>query len=140
MMAKPQTAKQPIKTNEAGKANEANKTNEASKTNEESGATKVTSESQPAAKEAAPAASTPSAAVASSTKKESARPKKQAATKNGSLLPSAYKLEQLQAAVKASGNTENLLLILHHVEEAGGKAEVSESIEAYRMLKTVLED
>lgn len=83
-------------------------------------------------------ASTP---IASAVKKDSARSKKQvSSTKNGSLLPSAYKLEQLKAAVEAAGNIEKLLLILHHVEEAGGKSEVTESIEAYRVLKTVLED
>ncbi len=83
-------------------------------------------------------ASTP---AASSTKKDAARSKKQSGpTKNGSLLPSAYKLEQLKAAVAAAGNIENLLLILNHVEEAGGKSEVTESIEAYRVLKTVLEE
>ena len=60
--------------------------------------------------------------------------------KNGSLLPSAYKLEHLKAAVDAAGSTEKLLQILHHVEEAGGKAEVSENIETYRVLKTVLDE
>ena len=73
-------------------------------------------------------------------KKEPTRLKKQAPAKNGSLLPSAYKLEQLKAAVTAAGGTETLLSILHHVEEAGGRAEVAESIEAYRVLKTVLDE
>jgi hypothetical protein len=68
------------------------------------------------------------------------RPKKQAPAKNGSLLPSAYKLEQLKAGVTAAGGTEKLLLILQHVEEAGGRTEVVESIEAYRVLKTVLDE
>ena len=70
------------------------------------------------------------------------RPKKQtvSTTKSGSLLPTAYKLEHLKAAVAAAGNAEKLLVILQHVEEAGGKLEVTESIEAYRVLKTVLED
>ena len=40
----------------------------------------------------------------------------------------------------AAGGTEQLLSILHHVEEAGGRAEVVESIEAYRVLKTVLDE
>ena len=83
-------------------------------------------------------------APAVETKKESTttRPKKQPVPtgKNGSLLPSAYKLDHLKAAVAAAGNAEKLLLILHHVEEAGGKSEVVESIEAYRVLKTVLEE
>ncbi len=86
-------------------------------------------------------ASKPAASASpNSLKKDSARPKKQSSVKNGSLLPSAYKLEQLKAAVSAAGNAEQLLLILNHVEEAGGRAEVIESIEAYRVLKTVLED
>jgi hypothetical protein len=94
-------------------------------------------ESPPAVDAPAPVTSPP---VMSTAKKDSARPKKQAAAKNGSLLPSAYKLEQLKAAVTAAGGTEKLLLIMHHVEEAGGKAEVTESIEAYRVLKTVLDE
>lgn len=118
-MAKPQSSKQPSKSSEVA---------EVAKTAQE----------QSSKSEAA--TPTASASTAAPPKKEVARPKKQAATKNGSLLPSAYKLEQLKAAVTAAGNTENLLLILHHVEEAGGKAEVTESIEAYRMLKTVLEE
>jgi len=70
------------------------------------------------------------------------RPKKPNAPtpKSGSLLPSAYQLEHLKAAVDAAGSTEKLLLILHHVEEAGGKAEVSENIETYRVLKAVLDE
>lgn len=83
-------------------------------------------------------------AVTANPKKDLApsRPKKQTASvaKNGSLLPSAYKLEHLKSAVTAAGNAEKLLLILHHVEEAGGKSEVTESIEAYRVLRTVLEE
>ncbi len=119
-MAKPQTGKQHNKVAEATDVNA------------------VVAESQPTSDTGTAVAST---TVASSTKKDSARPKKQASSaKNGSLLPSAYKLEQLKAAVAAAGNTEKLLLILQHVEEAGGKAEVTESIEAYRVLKTVLED
>ncbi len=91
-------------------------------------------------------ASTPETvtSAAGNVKKESlpTRPKKQSAsaTKSGSLLPTAYKLEHLKAAVVAAGNAEKLLEILHHVEEAGGKSEVTESIEAYRVLKTVLEE
>ena len=84
-----------------------------------------------------PVANHPVAAMA---KKDLARPKKQAPAKTGSLLPSAYKLEQLKAAVTAAGGTEKLLLIMQNVEEAGGKAEVTESIEAYRVLKTVLDE
>jgi len=70
------------------------------------------------------------------------RPKKPNAPtpKSGSLLPSAYQLEHLKAAVDAAGSTEKLLLILHHVEEAGGKSEVSENIETYRVLKAVLDE
>jgi len=70
------------------------------------------------------------------------RPKKPNAPtlKSGSLLPSAYKLEHLKTAVDAAGSTEKLLLILHHVEEAGGKSEVSENIETYRVLKAVLDE
>ncbi len=94
-------------------------------------------ESPPAGEVTAPVTSPP---VTSTAKKDMARPKKQASAKNGSLLPSAYKLEQLKAAVTAAGSTEKLLLIMHHVEEAGGKAEVTESIEAYRVLKTVLDE
>jgi len=63
-----------------------------------------------------------------------------ATPKSGTLLPSAYKLEHLKAAVAAAGSIEKLLLILNHVEEAGGKSEVSENIETYRVLKTVLEE
>ncbi len=59
--------------------------------------------------------------------------------KPSSMLPSAHKLDHLKAAVNAAGGTENLLLILQHVDEAGGRAEVADSIEAYRVLKTVLE-
>jgi hypothetical protein len=70
------------------------------------------------------------------------RPKKPSVPvpKNGSRLPSAHKLEHLKAAVTAAGSADKLLLILQHVEEAGGKAEITESIEAYRVLKTVLEE
>jgi len=118
-MAKPQSAKQP------------NKTSEASET------VKTAPESPPKEVAATPPTSPP---IASTAKKESVRPKKQASAKIGSLLPSAYKLEQLKAAVTAAGSTEKLLLILHHVEEAGGKNEVTESIEAYRVLKTVLDE
>ncbi len=81
-------------------------------------------------------------AATSSGKKESSpsRTKKQSPAKNGSILPSAYKLEQLKAAVSAAGGAEQLLVILNYVEEAGGRAEVVESIEAYRVLKTVLDE
>lgn len=83
-------------------------------------------------------------AVTSNPKKDlsPSRPKKQTVlvAKNGFLLPSAHKLEHLKAAVTAAGNAEKLLLILHYVEEAGGKSEVTESIEAYRVLRTVLEE
>ncbi len=72
---------------------------------------------------------------------QAAKPKKpnMVGGKPGSMLPSAHKLEHLKAAVSAAGGTENLLLILQHVDEAGGRAEVADSIEAYRVLKTVLE-
>jgi hypothetical protein len=118
-MAKPQSAKQQ------------NKASEVTETVE------TAPESPPKEDVTTPASNTP---IASTAKKDSTRPKTQASAKNGSLLPSAYKLEQLKAAVTAAGNTEKLLLILHHVEEAGGKAEVTESIEAYRVLKTVLDE
>jgi hypothetical protein len=100
-----------------------------------------TPESSPTVDETAPVASQPltNQPGTSTAKKDSARPKKQVSAKNGSLLPSAYKLEQLKAAVTAAGSTDKLLLILHHVEKAGGRAEVTESIEAYRVLKTVLD-
>ncbi len=58
-----------------------------------------------------------------------------AITYDKSLVPG-----HLKAAVTAAGGTEKLLLIMDHVEEAGGKAEVTESIEADRVLKTVLEE
>ncbi|EMI45447.1 hypothetical protein RRSWK_01851 [Rhodopirellula sp. SWK7] len=79
---------------------------------------------------------------ASSAKKESgARSKKTAASgKNAGLLPSDDQLESLKEAVAAAGGAENLLLILQHVEDAGGRVQVEESIEAYRVLKTVLEE
>ncbi len=118
-MAKPQSAKQHNKTSEV------------------TGTVEAATESLP--KEDAPSLAT-SQTVAITAKKDLARSKKQASAKSGSLLPSAYKLEQLKAAVAAAGNIEKLLLILHHVEEAGGKAEVTESIEAYRVLKTVLDE
>jgi hypothetical protein len=118
-MAKPQPVKQASKTSEATEGVD------------------ITPESPPTADVTAPLTNQP---VASTVKKDSARPKKQVSAKNASLLPSAYKLEQLKAAVTAAGSTEKLLLILHHVEEAGGKAEVTESIEAYRVLKTVLDE
>lgn len=95
-----------------------------------------------------PAAAKPVVPAAKSPKKSSspARAKKQsgAAAKSnsgsGSLLPSADKLEQLKAAVTAAGSAENLLQILQHVEQAGGLSEVTESIEAYQVLKTVMEE
>ncbi len=69
------------------------------------------------------------------------RPKKTKPTigKQSSLMPSEQKLENLAAAIAVAGNADNLLLILHHVEAAGGQAEVIESIEAYRALKTAVE-
>ena len=112
-----------------------NKTDTASediKTDPESPATEIN---------AKPEAVTPEASNAKKSPVPT-RPKKQiaSATKSGSLLPTAYKLEHLKAAVAAAGNADKLLVILQHVEEAGGKSEVTESIEAYRVLKTVLED
>jgi hypothetical protein len=59
--------------------------------------------------------------------------------KGPSLMPSQHKLENLKAAVAAAGSVDNLLLILHHVDEAGGRQEVAESVEAYRALKLALE-
>lgn len=112
-------------------------TKQLNKNSEATEVDKVAPEAIPKAEVTTPPTGPPSP---SGSKKDSARPKKQASAKNGSLLPSAYKLEQLKAAVTAAGNTENLLMILNYVEEAGGKAEVTESIEAYRMLKTVLEE
>ena len=69
------------------------------------------------------------------------RPKKTKPTigKQNSLMPSEHKLENLAAAIAVAGNADNLLSILHHVEAAGGQAEVIESIEAYRALKTAVE-
>jgi hypothetical protein len=62
-----------------------------------------------------------------------------AAAKGSSLMPSQHKLENLKAAVAAAGSVDNLLLILQHVDEAGGRQEVAESVEAYRALKLALE-
>ena len=118
-MAKPQSAKQPTKAHEAPEA------------------VASPAETPPAENVPPPVTNAPAVAAV---KKELARTKKPVPAKNGSLLPSAYKLEQLKAAVTAAGGTEKLLLIMQHVEEAGGKAEVTESIEAYRVLKTVLEE
>jgi len=59
--------------------------------------------------------------------------------KGTSLMPSQHKLENLKAAVAAAGSVDNLLLILQHVDEAGGRQEVAESVEAYRALKLALE-
>lgn len=123
-MAKPQSAKQASKANESPES--------------ATPPTEASISAAPPTESTTPPASPSSAAPVA--KKESAKPKKPAPTKGGSLLPSAYKLEQLKAAVAAAGGTEKLLLIMHHVEEAGGKAEVTESIEAYRVLKTVLEE
>ena len=94
--------------------------------------------SKPAA--AAPAAKPPkkSSSPARAKKQSGAAAKSNASS--GSLLPSADKLEQLKAAVTAAGSAENLLQILQHVEQAGGLSEVTESIEAYQVLKTVMEE
>ncbi len=54
-------------------------------------------------------------------------------------MPSQHKLENLKAAVAAAGSVDNLLLILQHVDEAGGRQEVAESVDAYRALKLALE-
>jgi len=59
--------------------------------------------------------------------------------KGSALMPSQHKLENLKAAVAAAGSVDNLLLILQHVDEAGGRHEVAESVEAYRALKLALE-
>ncbi|HBJ36230.1 MAG TPA: hypothetical protein DDZ51_16060 [Planctomycetaceae bacterium] len=89
---------------------------------------------------AKPAANPPAPPVG---KKDSVvnRNKKAAAgqAKGGSLMPSQHKLEHLKAAVAAAGSVDNLLLILQHVDEAGGRQEVAESVEAYRALKLALE-
>lgn len=61
------------------------------------------------------------------------------AVKQGSWIPNEQKLENLAAAIAAAGNAANLLLILERVDAAGGPAEVIESIEAYRALKTAVE-
>jgi hypothetical protein len=79
-------------------------------------------------------------ASSSIAKKEVPKVKKPLPMKNSSLLPSQQKLDHLKAAVLAAGNADNLITILHHVDEAGGRKEVLESIEAYRVLKTVLEE
>ncbi|WP_372721101.1 hypothetical protein [Novipirellula sp.] len=92
-------------------------------------------------KSAKPPAAKPAKATPVTKKEPNVRPKKSATSgKNGSLLPSEHQLEHLKAAVLAAGSSENLLEILQHVEEAGGKVAVEESIEAYRVLKTVLEE
>lgn len=69
------------------------------------------------------------------------RPKKTKApaVKQGSWMPNEQKLGNLAAAITAAGDAANLLLILEHVDAAGGPAEVVESIEAYRALKTAVE-
>jgi hypothetical protein len=75
-------------------------------------------------------------------KKDSAvnRNKKAAAAGKGSSLTlSQHKLDHLKAAVAAAGSVDNLLVILQHVDEAGGRHEVAESVEAYRALKLALE-
>lgn len=59
--------------------------------------------------------------------------------RGSSLMPSQHKLENLKAAVAAAGSVDNLLLILQHVDEAGGRQEVAESVEAYRALKLAFE-
>jgi len=59
--------------------------------------------------------------------------------KGSAWMPSQHKLENLKAAVAAAGSVDNLLLILQHVDEAGGRQEVAESVEAYRALKLALE-
>lgn len=59
--------------------------------------------------------------------------------KQGSWIPNEQKLENLAAAIAAAGDAANLLLILERVDAAGGPAEVIESIEAYRALKTAVE-
>lgn len=69
------------------------------------------------------------------------RPKKTKApaVKQGSWMPNEQKLENLAAAIAAAGDAANLMLILEHVDAAGGPADVIESIEAYRALKTAVE-
>jgi len=90
---------------------------------------------------AKPTASSP--ATTSNAKKDSAvnRNKKgpSGSAKGSSLMPSQHKLENLKAAVAAAGSVDNLLLILQHVDEAGGRQEVAESVEAYRALKLAFE-
>jgi hypothetical protein len=81
----------------------------------------------------------PNTALNPAAKKEM-KPKKPLSAKTGSFLPSTQKLDHMKAAVKAAGNADNLVIILQHVEEAGGYKEVIESVEAYKVLKTVLED
>lgn len=78
--------------------------------------------------------------AAGSNIKKDMKPKKPLLTKPGSLLPSPQKLDHLKAAVSAAGGADNLVTILQHVEDAGGYREVLESIEAYKVLKTVLEE
>lgn len=78
--------------------------------------------------------------AAGSNIKKDMKPKKPLFTKPGSLLPSPQKLDHLKAAVSAAGGADNLVTILQHVEDAGGYREVLESIEAYKVLKTVLEE
>ncbi len=132
-MAKPPANKQPMKP---AQQHESKPTGaDAMTPNEKTAASEVSpSVPQPKAIEPPPAVGVARKDTAP------ARTKKQPVSKNGSILPSAYKLEQLKAAVSAAGNAEQLLLILNHVEEAGGRGEVIDSIETYRMLKSVLED
>ncbi|EMI17966.1 hypothetical protein RMSM_05111 [Rhodopirellula maiorica SM1] len=128
-------------TKEAAAKDEPAKDEPAKETPAKANRPKETPVKQKPAKES-PSKPAKATAAASSPKKESPTRSKKAgsAAKNGSLLPSEHQLEHLKAAVLAAGSSDNLLEILQHVEEAGGKAAVEESIEAYRVLKTVLEE
>lgn len=61
------------------------------------------------------------------------------ALRQASWMPNGQKLENLASAIAAAGDAANLLLILDYVDAAGGSSEVIESIEAYRALKTAVE-
>jgi len=74
-----------------------------------------------------------------STANRSKKTKASASAKQTTAKPSEHKLEHLAAAVAAADGADNLLTILAHVEQAGGQAEVIESIETYRALKTAVE-
>lgn len=143
-MAKPNPSKNPksdspaeMALSDASKSPDASKSLESGKVSTESAATASSHAIESATK---PVANPPASnlgkkdAVVNRNKKGPA-----SSTKGSSLMPSQHKLENLKAAVAAAGSVDNLLLILQHVDEAGGRQEVAESVEAYRALKLALE-